>query len=108
MLDVGGTDLFHTRPQHEQVVVFGGSVVLAGGVGHHHEQAGVLEGPVGVAMGPQHLRAAHLEIGEIIGVMDPSLTVGLLIPNADLHLVDWCGHRSIQLPAMGWCVGGLR
>ena len=49
-----------------------------------------------MAVRPQHLGAAHLEVGEEVGVVNPPLAVGLLIPHPDLHLV-YVGHRSLHL-----------
>lgn len=88
MADAGGGDLLDPSPQEQEVVIFGSRLVAATSLSHHHEQAGILKGPVSAALGPQHLSPAHLEISEVVPVMDPSLAVSLLIADPDLHLVD--------------------
>ena len=92
---MGGPDFLHPGPQPEQVVVIGGGVILARDVRHDHEQAFFLELPIGPAAGPQHLGAAHFKVGEVVGVVQPPLTIGFLIPHPYFDLVHRFGHDHI-------------
>ena len=87
MLDVGSANLLDPRSQQQQIVVLGSRPVGDVCLGDDHEQAVVLELPVGVPMGPQHLRAARFEVGKKVGVMHSALAVRLLVTDANFHLV---------------------
>ena len=87
MLDLGRGDPDHGGAEPQQVVVAGGAMEAALGLDHHHQQPVGLHLPVIAAGGPKKLGPAKLKIGKIVGVVEETHRIGLLIPHPQLDFV---------------------
>ena len=80
------------RAESQLVVEAGGALVEGVNLYDHEAIAPFFELLVGEAGGAEPLDAADLEIGEVVGVVDDALSVGLRVADAEPRLVQ--GRRS--------------
>jgi hypothetical protein len=72
-----------------QLVVESGNALVEGANFYDHEAiAPFFELLVGEAGGAEPLNAADLEVREVVGVVDDTLSVGLRVADAELRLVQ--------------------
>lgn len=93
----GFTEVREGRSQDQGVVEAGGALVEGVCLDHDEAVAGPLHVPVRETGGAEPLHAADLEVGEVVGVVDDALRVGLAVPDAQPNLVDR-GSFAVQLP----------
>jgi hypothetical protein len=85
-------DLAHLRElgaERELVVEVGGLAVADERLHDDDAVALPLELPVGEAGGAEPLDATDLEVGEVVGVVDNALGIGLGVADAELRFVDY-------------------
>ena len=82
-------ELGELRVQRQLVVEERGPAVADEGLHDDEPATPALHLPVGLAGCAQPLDAAHLEVGEVVGVVYVSLRVYLRVADPDFRLVDY-------------------
>ena len=87
VFELRGGDATDPRSQFQQVVVAGRLAEAAFGFDDDHVQLLLFHEAVISAGGPQQLGASHLEVGEVIRVMEVPHRVGFAVSDADFNFV---------------------
>lgn len=82
-----GGNLGDRRAQPQEVVVARREAIFHLHLDDHHQQPRGFHFSITETAGAEELDAAHLEIGEIVGVMQHAHRVGFLVTDADLDFV---------------------
>ena len=96
MHDLDVRDPLDGRPERQEIVVVGGPLELAADLDHDQEMARVFDVAIGDAPLAQELGPAHLEVDDVVGVMQEAHAVGLGVADAKADLVTE-RHRSVLL-----------
>ena len=84
----GFAQLRQARTERQLVVEAGGALVEGANFYDHETVAPFFELLVGEAGGAEPLDAAYLKVGEVVGIVDDALSVGLGVADAELRLVQ--------------------
>ena len=113
--DLDVRDPRHGRPDRQQVVVVRGPLELAADVDDHQEMAAVLDLAIRDPALAEHLGPGHLEVDEVVRVVQEPHAVGLGVADADgdfvavvhdrlcaLHLTLGSSSSTVRLPAAAY------
>ena len=87
MLDFRLRDLGDRCLQREQVVVPGRLMIAAFCLDHHAKQTGLLHLAIVSAQRPEQFGAAHLEIHQVVSMVENAHGVGFWVTDSDLDLM---------------------
>lgn len=76
------------RGYGQQIIEVGGRVITDVHFRHNQHLAGIFDRFVIVSNAPQHLDTTAFKIVQIVGVMNASLAVGLLVRDAEFELMS--------------------
>jgi len=79
---------FQSSLDGEQIVKFGSRLIVTFGVNDNQHHAAFFHFPIRMAPSPQHFGACDFKIVQIVGMVDMSLSVGFLVPDAKFQRMN--------------------